>query len=146
MKKAIVIIAAIFAISTVVDAQKKYSSEEVQKTTENLNKNNHLYDSVKKAGQFKLSDTLVIKKAKAVEIDSVVISYDVLKEFAQQMKANKLPLYVSLDWVAVNYQFIKKATNPGLNDEQMDLLKQPLIPWIQYIQKLQEQQAQKQKQ
>jgi len=86
-------------------------------------------------------DTVILAgKTKVLMIDSVNISMDVLNDFAKQMKANKLPLYVTLDWVAGNWQFIKKATNPGLNDEQMDILKQPLIPWVQYIQKLQEQQ------
>ena len=125
-----------------MDAQKK-ETEKLELKGIKTSRNKLEFDSAKVVVEAN-KDTLFVTKAKFVTIDSSTVSYEVLKEFAAQLKANRLPLYVSLDWVAVNWQFIKKATNPGLNDEQMDLLKAPLIPWVQYLQKLQEQQAKKQ--
>ena len=117
MKKAILIIASFLAIVSTVDAQKK----EVPKAA--------------------ASDTIKISTAKVVVIDSVNFSIEVLKEYAAAVKANKVPVYASFDWIANTYKFIKTAPNPGFADTQMDLLKEPLIPWLQYLERLQ--QAQK---
>ncbi len=154
MKKLFAFVAILFALSSNAQPKKTVTEKSfgnlmlggtVEKSFDLLV--NFTNDSTKPKMQIKeKSDTLEITKVgnlKAIKIDNEVLNIEEIKEYSKQLKANKLPLYVTLDWVAVNYQFIKKATNPGLNDEQMDLLKQPLIPWIQYLQKLQQEQQSK---
>ena len=135
MKKAILIIASFLAIASTVDAQKKEELKGIKTSRNKLE-----FDSAKVVVEAN-KDTLFVIRAKVVVIDSVNFSIEVLKEYAVAVKANKVPVYASFDWIANTYKFIKTAPNPGFADTQMDLLKEPLIPWLQYLERLQ--QAQK---
>lgn len=90
-----------------------------------------------KEGNTKLhnsGDTVFIYKANVLIIDSTAITMQDLRAMIAQVKAGKVPLYVSGDWIVDTWNFIRNAPNPGFTDQKMDNIKMPLIPWVQAIQ------------
>lgn len=103
-----------------------------------------LIDKLQKQISHPSADTIVLnREVKFVVVDSIHLPFDAIKQLATAFKKNNIPFYVPPDWIILNYQFIKKANNPGMTDEQMDGLKEPLVPYIEYLKRLQKQQSEK---
>lgn len=115
MKKAITFLSIILLVVLSTQAQKKETPKEKVPTVLAI-------------------DTLQLPATvKIVVIDSVNFSIQVLKEYAAAVKQNKFPVYATAQWIADSYKFFRTAGSPGTNDIQMELLKAPLIPWLQYF-------------
>lgn len=137
MKKTIILVlAAIVSVTTFCQTKDTVKQQGNKQLQFQIHSNNNVM--ARSNGK----DTLVIEKATFLTIDSVTVSYRELQDYVAQKKQNKIPLYVTPDWIALNWQFLQKASNPGLTGEQMDFIKTPMIPWIQAIMQAQQRQQQ----
>ncbi len=87
-----------------------------------------------------IHDTLEIKNAKAIKLDSTTVSFEWLQSVFSEIKLGKVVLIVDLQWMANAFNYFQTSKNGDFTGNNLDVLKAPLLPYIQYLYQLQQSQ------